>query len=257
LIPNPILKVLSSIRAHRVRALLMGGQACVLYGAAEFSRDTDLAIAVDAANLVRVRKALAELRAEVIAVPPFDAKFLRRGHAIHFRCHHPEATRMRVDLMTRMRGVDSFDKLWSRRTTLQAPGGDEYDLLSLPDLVRAKKTQRDKDWPMIRRLVEAHYFQNQTRPRPAQIRFWFEELRTPELLMELARRHPAPCRQLAKRRSLLTHASKGNIDDLDRALQAEEAAERQRDKEYWKPLRLELERLRRQRVKRPSAPPLF
>ena len=40
---NPILKVLSSIRAHRVRALLMGGQACVFYSAAEFSRDTDLA----------------------------------------------------------------------------------------------------------------------------------------------------------------------------------------------------------------------
>jgi len=36
LIPNPIRRVLSSIREHRVRALLMGGQACVLYGAAEF-----------------------------------------------------------------------------------------------------------------------------------------------------------------------------------------------------------------------------
>jgi hypothetical protein len=32
------------MRAHRVRALLMGGQACVSYGAAEFSRDVDLAI---------------------------------------------------------------------------------------------------------------------------------------------------------------------------------------------------------------------
>jgi hypothetical protein len=29
------------MRAHRVRALLMGGQACVFYGAAEFSRDTE------------------------------------------------------------------------------------------------------------------------------------------------------------------------------------------------------------------------
>jgi hypothetical protein len=28
------------MRAHHVRALLMGGQACVFYGAAEFSRDT-------------------------------------------------------------------------------------------------------------------------------------------------------------------------------------------------------------------------
>src|ERR1017187_9408601 len=38
LIPNPIRKVLFSMRAHRVRALLMGGQACVFYGAAEFIR---------------------------------------------------------------------------------------------------------------------------------------------------------------------------------------------------------------------------
>jgi hypothetical protein len=37
LIPNPIRKVLSSMRARRVRALLMGGQASVFYGAAEFS----------------------------------------------------------------------------------------------------------------------------------------------------------------------------------------------------------------------------
>jgi hypothetical protein len=42
LIPNPIRKVLSSMRAHRVRALLMGGQACVFYGAAEFSHDMPL-----------------------------------------------------------------------------------------------------------------------------------------------------------------------------------------------------------------------
>lgn len=37
LIRNPILKVRSSTRAHRVRALLMDGQASVFYGAAEFS----------------------------------------------------------------------------------------------------------------------------------------------------------------------------------------------------------------------------
>ena len=71
MIPNPIRKVLSSIRKHRVRALLMGGQACVFYGAAEFSRDTDFAILADAANLARLRKALAELEAEPIAVPPY------------------------------------------------------------------------------------------------------------------------------------------------------------------------------------------
>ncbi len=33
-----------------MHALLMGGQACVFYGAAEFNRDTDFAILADAAS---------------------------------------------------------------------------------------------------------------------------------------------------------------------------------------------------------------
>ncbi|MDO8943508.1 MAG: hypothetical protein Q7U75_10010, partial [Desulfobacterales bacterium] len=203
MIPNPIRKVLSSMRTHRVRALLMGGQACVFYGAAEFSRDTDLAILADAANLARLRAALAELQAAPIAVPPFTLAFLRRGHAIHFRCQHAEALRMRVDVMSKMRGVDDFPKLWRRRTTLELPDGTRCDLLSLPDLVQAKKTQRDKDWPMIRRLIEAHYFEHRTRPGPAHLRFWLLELRTPELLLTLARGHAPLCRRLAALRPLL------------------------------------------------------
>lgn len=232
------------MRAHRVRALLMGGQACVFYGAAEFSRDTDFAILADPVNLARLRKALVELQAEPIAVPPFALKHLRRGHAIHFRCQHPDAPRMRVDVMSKMRGVDPFGKLWRRRTTLELPGGEKCDLLSLPDLVQAKKTQRDKDWPMIRRLLEAHYFQNQTKPTAAQIRFWFLEFRTPELLIELARRYPALGQRLIRQRSLLGHALSGKSDVLEQALRAEETIERQRDKEHWLPLRRELEILR-------------
>ena len=36
--------VAGAMASRQVRALLMGGQACVFYGAAEFSRDTDLLI---------------------------------------------------------------------------------------------------------------------------------------------------------------------------------------------------------------------
>ncbi len=232
------------MRAFRVRALLMGGQACVFYGAAEFSRDTDFAIIADAANLARLRKALAELQAEPIAVPPFALKFLRRGHAIHFRCQHPEALRMRVEVMSKMRGVDTFARLWRRRTVIKLPDGTGCDLLSLPDLVQAKKTQRDKDWPMIRRLVEAHYFQNRVKSNPAQIRFWLQELRTPELLVEVARSNTAQCRRLFSKRPLLAHAALGKLEKLEPALMAEESTERERDRRYWLPLRAELEKLR-------------
>jgi hypothetical protein len=64
----------------------MGGQACVLHGAAEFSRDTDLAILASTANLARLRRALDDLDAEVVAVPPLELGYLRRGHAVHFPC---------------------------------------------------------------------------------------------------------------------------------------------------------------------------
>ena len=244
MIPNPIRKVLSSMRAQRVRALLMGGQACVFYGAAEFSRDTDFAILADAANLARLRKALAELRAETIAVPPFEAEFLQRGHAIHFRCLHPEALRMRVDVMSEMRGVDSFAKLWRRRTIIELPDKTIAELLSLPDLVQAKKTQRDKDWPMIRRLVEANYFQHRRKPSTTQIKFWLLELRTPQLLIEVAQAHVSLARRIVPKRSLLEHAVAGEVAQLERSLQVEEAAERAEDKSYWSPLLKELEELR-------------
>ncbi|MCU0783779.1 MAG: hypothetical protein MUF81_06970 [Verrucomicrobia bacterium] len=232
------------MRKHRVRALLMGGQACVFYGAAEFSRDTDFAILADAANLARLRKALADLRAEPIAVPPFELKYLRRGHAIHFRCQHPEALRMRVDVMSKMRGVDAFAKLWRRRTIIELPDGTKCDLLSLPDLVQAKKTQRDKDWPMVRRLMEAHYFLHHAKPRTAQIKFWLLELRTPQLLLAVAQAHANLARRLAAKRFLLRHAASGKLAKLERALADEEARLRAEDKAYWRPLLKELERLR-------------
>jgi hypothetical protein len=232
------------MREHGVRALLMGGQACVFYGAAEFSRDTDLAILADAANLARLHRALVELQAKLIAVPPFDIKYLRKGHAIHFRCRHPEALRMRVDIMSKMRGVDTFHKLWRRRTTIELPDGTKCELLSLPDLVLAKKTQRDKDWPMIRRLIEAHYFQHRSHANRAQVRFWLLELRSPEIIVELARRHPTSCRRLASSRPLLASAATGGMHEVESLLTAEESTERQRDRRYWLPLKAELEKLR-------------
>src|SRR5207253_7704497 len=148
-------------------------------------------ILANGANFARLKNALADLDAEVIAVPPFSLKYLRKGHAIHFRCRHPEAAGLRIDLMTKMRGVDSFPKLWARRTTMALPDGTGCDLLSLPDLVQAKKTQRDKDWPMLRRLVEAHFFENREKPQRTHIQFWLREPRTPELLLDTAQRFPA------------------------------------------------------------------
>lgn len=245
MIPNPILKVLSTLSSHEVRHLLMGGQACVFYGAAEFSRDCDIVILADEQNLARLRTALEELQAECIAVPPFEPKYLERGHAIHFRCRHPEADRMRLDVMTKMRGCDEFALLWERRMTLQDQDGIVYDVMGIEDLVKAKKTQRDKDWPMIRRLVDAHYQCNQDEPSDDQIRFWLLESRTPEVLTAVAAAHADLFKEIFPQRRLLAEALSASRTALRQELLKEEAKERAADETYWQPLKRELEALRR------------
>jgi hypothetical protein len=225
----------------------MGGQACVLYGAAEFSRDADFAILCEPDNLDRLRVALADLQTEVIAVPPFETDYLLRGHAVHFRCRHPEAESMRLDVMAMMRGVDSFPELWDRRTTFVLPDGNSIDVLALPDLVKAKKTQRDKDWPMIRRLVENHYFQFHEEITSERVAFWSAEARTVEVLRELWMRFPDEVTRASSSRPLLRLLAGGSESEIEAALNSEEQTEREKDRAYWRPLRLELEQLRLQR----------
>ena len=246
MIPTQILRVLSTIRTYDVRALLMGGQACVLYGAAEYSRDLDLAVLATPEALPALHTALDALNATVIAVPSFDVRYLDRGHAVHFSIPDGSAFPLRVDIMSRMRGVDAFPLLWERRTTIALPTGDGdsevlVDVMALEDLVTAKKTQRDKDWPMIRRLVDASYAAaRDDAVTDAQVAFWLTELRSPAFLVELVERFPDAA---ARSTRVVVHAAAHGLD-LDVPLAAEQAAIMVEDKAYWAPLRQELERLR-------------
>jgi hypothetical protein len=228
----------------------MGGQACVLYGAAEFSRDTDIAVLSETENLARLSEALDELQAQCIAVPPFEAKYLKRGHAVHFRCQHPEARDMRIDVMSVMRGVEPFSRLWARRTTVEFEPGFRVELMSRRDLIAAKKTQRDKDWPMIRRLVEASYAEHREKPDPEHIDFWLQECRTPAILLDLSRKYPERCKAAVENRPLLAGALVGDETQLLDALDSEEKIVREADRAYWAPLREELDELRRQRLRK-------
>lgn len=221
----------------------MGGQACVLYGGAEFSRDTDIAILADRENIKRLETAVTELEAEVIAVPPFNIEYLQRGHAVHFRCHHPEADGMRLDVLSVMRGLPSFDLLWERRTTVEVDDSFSMELLSLPDLVRAKKTQRDKDWPMIRRLLEADYIQHRDNSDMNRVEFWLAEMRTPVVLRELATQYPDHVPHVATR-PFLHNISNLNDEQIESELLQEEQRIKREDRQYWEPLRRELEALR-------------
>lgn len=238
--------VVDALTRNGVRALLMGGQACVAHGASEFTRDVDLAVLAEERNIASLKAALDELGAHVIAVPPFERQVLERGHAVHFRCTAPKVEGLRVDVMSRMRGVEPFDRLWDRRVELD--GG--LAILGLPDLIAAKKTQRDKDWPMIRRLIEADYFSWRANPPDDRIELWLHECRTPTILVDIVARYPSEASQCARPavRAACEHAHETHIQ---RMLDDEAAIERRADSAYWAPLRQELEAMRLARRRSP------
>ena len=223
----------------------MGGQACVFYGAAQFSKDVDFLILARESNFASLLAALADLGAVGIAVPRFDPEVLARGHAVHYRCKLPGVEGLRIDVMTKLRDLPDFEVLWQRRTTLTETGGGEIHLLSVPDLVNAKKTQREKDWPVITALVEGHYQSLHNEPTLERVAFWMRESRSPERLIELAARFPAEAGQFQASRPLLAHAIAGGLPALREALDAEVRAEQEKDRIYWEPLKQEMEGFRR------------
>ncbi len=238
---SPIPKVLSIFLKHKVQALLIGGQACILYGAAEFSRDIDLAVMVSLKNLKDLKKALEELDAERVFYPALSKEVLLRGHACHFRCQREDVKGLRIDVIGVMRGVDSFPELWTRRREIELPAIGKVPVINLADLVKTKKTQRDKDWPMIRRLIEADIYNAPDNPPHDDVHFWFAECRTPELLVLLSERYPNIASLSAKKRPLLSLAIDGNQEEMRKLLRDEEDREREADRRYWAPLRKELE----------------
>jgi len=123
--------------------------------------------------------------------------------------------------------------------------------------VRCKKTRRDKDWPMVRRLVEANYAEATAADAgldvtPERVAFWLRELRSPALLREAAARaagapdpYPALLRAAVATRPAAALAAHGAEDaEVAAALTDEERVEREADEAYWRPLVRELEALR-------------
>jgi hypothetical protein len=245
LIPTPIRQVLSTIQKHQVQALLMGGQACVFYGAAQFSKDVDFLLLAKEENFKGLHAALAELNAIRIAIPRFDPRVLDRGHAVHYRCKAVGVEGLRVDVMTKLRDLPDFSVLWERRTTITETDGREFHLLSVPDLVNAKKTQRLKDWPMISALVEGHYEAHSKEATAPRIEFWLRESRAEERLLDLAARFPSEAAAMVSARPLLSLAITPDLPRLREALDAEVRAEQEKDRIYWEPLKREMEEFRR------------
>jgi hypothetical protein len=117
--------------------------------------------------------------------------------------------------------LPAFEDLWQRRTSIEV-AGEEMDLLGLKDLINAKKMQRDKDWPMIRRLVEQDYFRSVGSENPERIEFWLRELRTPELLSDIVKSYPAAAQLIASSRPVVQAALSSGLLAISQALRKKE-----------------------------------
>ena len=84
-------------------------------------------------------------------------------------------------------------------------------------------------------------------PNSDQIDFWFQELRTPGLLVDCARAWPEAANRVSQTRPLVALALSADEPALTIALDEEEQSERLKDKDYWLPLKRELERMRMSR----------
>lgn len=245
MIPTPIQSALEAMRKAEVPSLLIGGQACILYGGAEFSRDLDLMIAAAPADLGRVPRALEVLEAHPIAVPPFDAELLDRGHAVHFRCARADVRGLRLDLMTRPPRLVDVAAVWERHVVFDLDFGP-VPAVALEDLVLTKKTQRDKDWATIGELVEADMVAHRTQVDERRLGFWLREARNADTLIELATAYPDAASAAVARRPLLGAALKGDSAALELQLAQEQIEGKAADRQYWAPLRQEMEAMRQE-----------
>lgn len=142
-----------TFEAHRVRYLVISGQACVLYGAAFFSQDLDLWIRPTRSNVTVLIEALRRLKARLHKLtPPLTLPNFRRGHGFHFRVPQPGSTDLFLDIMGQPPRVGGFDGAWKRAEGMKSPWG-RLPVVSIEDLVEIKKTNRLADYEVITRLV--------------------------------------------------------------------------------------------------------
>lgn len=82
---GPFGVVLAAFNKHNVQYIVIGGQAVIAYGAAQFTRDADFWVNPTKTNLVHLRRALKELKATLRFLPPLKLSYQKKEHGVHFQ----------------------------------------------------------------------------------------------------------------------------------------------------------------------------
>ena len=243
----PFERVLRAFEEAGVKHLVIGGQAAVAYGAAQYTQDADLWVEPTVRNLARLRRALGALNARQRFLPPLELRHLKRGHGIHFTLLHGNEVFF-LDLLGKPPRVDSFANAWKDATLINWRGLN-IRIMDVRRLVNTKKTNREQDYIAIQRLAELVYRRAQRDPkqRKGTLGWLLAELRTPRYLKAVARRWrgaKAALRNTSRPAARLA-AGNASLKEIQAALDEEKMRYQQANIDYWKPLLQELREIRK------------
>jgi len=142
---NRVLLVCGLLNRHRARYLIAGGVAANLHGSVRATKDVDILVPPDPANMARVLAALSELPYGIAR--ELDAEDI---------AHHPitiVGDDPRVDVLT-VAWVVTFDRAWKKRVVRRILG-TRVPYLGRDDLIASKQTGRSSDQADLEQLNAA------------------------------------------------------------------------------------------------------
>lgn len=141
------LKLYKSLAKNKVRYLLIGGAAVVIYGVPRSTLDIDIAIAPDIKNTERLYKALGQADFGTIHLTTAE-KILKNELTVLNDF-------IRLDILTKPKALD-FEKAWRKRK-IKKIKGVPIIIASIPDIIRCKnavgRVTDKEDIKVLRKLI--------------------------------------------------------------------------------------------------------
>lgn len=132
--------VIESLRRHGAQFLVVGAHAVAVHGVPRGTQDIDLWVKRDAENAARVWRALVDFGAPLTAIGVTQADFESSDCVVQLG-----SPPSRIDLMTSISGVDSFDVAFRNRVDATVQGVTAPVLGRLELIANKRASGRSKD----------------------------------------------------------------------------------------------------------------
>lgn len=254
-----IKKFFHSLNTHKVRYLLISGQATVIYGASTFSEDIDLWVAPDKENWEKFKTVLSKNRARIYKLTPeLLPEFILKGHGFHFT--FPGMLRQAewyLDVMGVVPRVGSFDKSWAHKKIFRTAWG-VLPVIGIRELVELKKTRRLSDYPVISELVRVEHKNLSNKIISKRDWQWIlsNSFEAEDIIsylkdkkaLKIAKQLKRPCLAFCIKAVQNPSSYSKNIITADKEILAEIESIRHKDRLYWQPVLDELKYLNSKRL---------